>query len=276
MIGPDLVARLVEEDVPAGDLTTEALGIGRIPGVMTFSARRDMVVAGIDVVRRMMEGLDVALNVADGDHVEAGALLLEARGSASGLHLTWKASQTLMEILGGIATATADVVAAVAAVDPAVRVATTRKTVPGARRLSQLAVKAGGGIIHRTGLSETVLVFAEHRAFLAGESLAAIAARLRKAQPEKAIWIEVGTLEEALDAAAAGFDVLQLERFSPGDVARLADHVAAWPNRPRIAPTGGIHPENAALFARAGADFVVTSWPYTARPCDVAVTLGPA
>lgn len=275
MIGPDVIARLIDEDAPAGDLTTEALGIGRRPGVMRFFARQAMVVAGIDVARRLMAGLEVELEVADGDSVAAATPLLVARGTAADLHLAWKSAQTLMEILGGIASATAELVAAVTAVNPNVRVATTRKTVPGTRRLSQLAVKAGGGIVHRMGLSETVLVFAEHRVFLGPLSFADIAARLRRAQPEKAIGIEVSTLEDGIAAAEAGFDVVQLERFSPEAVATLAAHLAGGPVRPRLAPAGGIHPGNAAAYARAGADLIVTSWPYTAPPRDIQVTLMP-
>jgi molybdenum transport protein len=275
MIGSDMIAHLLDEDVAGGDVTTDALGFGHRAGEMLFKARGPMVVAGIGVSRKMMAGLDVALYAADGDRVEAGTLLLRAHGPAAELHLVWKASQTLMEVLGGIATATADVVAAARAANPAIRVATTRKTVPGARRLSQLAVRAGGGIIHRAGLGETVLVFAEHRAFLPDWSLARLAEHLRLAQPEKAIGIEVDTLDEGKAAADAGFDVIQLERFSPDDVARLAAYVAGRTPRPRLGAAGGVHPDNAGAYARAGADLIVTSWPYTAKPRDVSVTLRP-
>ena len=172
---------------------------------MTFTARHDMVLAGIEVAARMMDGLAVDLHASDGDRLPAGTPILEASGRAGELHRAWKAAQTLLEILSGIATATRAVVEAAAPVP----VATTRKTVPGARALSQLAVRAGGGILHRHGLSETILVFPEHRVFLAGESLSDIAARLRRTQPEKALTVEVGTIDEAVEAAVAGFDVVQ-------------------------------------------------------------------
>lgn len=275
MIGADMIDRLLYEDIAGGDVTTDALGFGKMPGVMRFRARGPMVLAGVDVVVRMMAGLHVTLSARDGDRLAAGALILEARGAAADLHLAWKASQTLLEVLGGIASATAEIVAATVAAGAPIPVATTRKTVPGARRLSQVAVKAGGGIVHRLGLAETVLVFAEHRAFLPDMSFSDIARRLRRTQPEKALGIEVGSFEEATTAAAAGFDVIQLERFTPDDVARLVAHIADWPVKPRLAPAGGIHPDNAGAFAKAGADLIVTSWPYTARPRDVAVELRP-
>lgn len=273
MIFASQIERLLAEDVDGGDITTEGLGICGCAGRMTFTARGDMVVAGIDVARRMMEGLDVSLHAGDGERVAAGTLLLEARGSAGDLHRAWKATQTLMEILGGIATATRALVEAATSVDPGVRVGTTRKTVPGARRLSQLAVKAGGGVLHRQGLGETVLVFAEHRAFLSDLPLDALAARLRRAQPEKSLGIEVGDIEEAVAAADAGFNVLQLEKFSPDDVRCLADRLHGRRNPPLIAAAGGINPDNVGAYVAAGAGFIVTSWPYTARPRDVSVRI---
>lgn len=269
MIGRTEIERLLAEDVPAGDLTTEALGIGDAAGEMTFSARGEMVVAGVDIAVAMMEGLSVSRQVRDGDRLAAGAPILAARGTAADLHRGWKAAQTLVEILSGIASATRAVVDAAGGVP----VATTRKTVPGARALSQLAVKAGGGILHRHGLSETILIFPEHRAFLGQESLASLAARLRRTQPEKALAIEVGSLDEAVEAATSGFDVVQLEKFSPEAVARLIGRLPPAGSRARIAAAGGIDPDNAGAYAAAGADLLVTSWPYTARPRDVAVRI---
>ena len=266
MISRADIERLLAEDVPAGDLTTDALGIGDRPGRMTFAARHDMVLAGVEIAAKMMDSLTVVRNARDGDQLFAGAPILEARGAAADLHRTWKAAQTLLEILSGIASATRAVVDAAAPVP----VATTRKTVPGARALSQLAVRAGGGILHRHGLSETILVFPEHRLFLADESLSEIAARLRRTQPEKVLAVEVDTIDEAAEAAVAGFDVVQLEKFTPEALAELVARLPAKGKRARLAAAGGIDPTNAAAYVAAGADLLVTSWPYTARPRDVA------
>ncbi|BBE71943.1 ModD protein [Oharaeibacter diazotrophicus] len=269
------VERLLAEDVPAGDLTTDALAIGAMPGRLTFAARGPTTVAGIEVAGQILGhvGATVALAVASGTTVPAGTPLLVADGQAGALHRGWKVAQTLVEVLSGIAGAARSLVDAAAAVDPAVRVACTRKTVPGTRRLSQIAVVAGGAVLHRHGLSETVLLFAEHRAFLAGEDLAALAARLRHGAPEKRLVVEVGEPGEARRAIAAGFDVIQLEKFKPDEVAAVA---AARPAHVLLAAAGGIDPSNAAAYVRAGAGLLVTSWPYTARPAEVAVTIVPA
>jgi molybdenum transport protein len=172
-----------------------------------------------------------------------------------------------------MATAARAMVDAVRAVDPNVRVACTRKAFPGGRRLSHVAVTAGGAILHRAGLSETILIFAEHRAFLRDQSLAAVMNRLRHVSPEKKIAIEVDDVEEAGEAIDAGFDILQLERFSLAEVAQVAAHARTRSVPPLIAAAGGVTAANAADYVRAGAGMIVTSAPFGAPPADVNVSI---
>jgi molybdenum transport protein len=106
-------------------------------------------------------------------------------------------SGRLFEIAGGIATTAKAIVDAARSVNPAVSVACTRKCTPGAKALSIKAIMAGGAVPHRLGLSETVLVFSQHRAFLKNEPIAAIIKRLRQQIPEKKIVVEADTLAEA-------------------------------------------------------------------------------
>jgi molybdenum transport protein len=268
---------ILAEDTPHGDLTTEALGIAARPGVMCFSARDPQVVAGIEIARELIElcGGRVETFATDGDLVAPGAELLRAEGPAEALHRAWKSAQTTMELLGGIAGAAREVVEAATVEGRRVPVACTRKTFPGVRRLQAAAIRAGGAIVHRAGLSETILVFAEHRAFLGDEPLSALVERLRAGAPEKKLVIEVATPDEAAAAAEAGFDVIQLEKFTPAAVAETAERVK--PHRPAVvlASAGGISPVNAGAHVAAGADLLVTSWPYGARPRDVQVSLRP-
>ena len=190
--------------------------------------------------------------------------------------MSWKAAQTLTEILSGIATATRALVDAVEAVNPDVKVACSRKTVPLTRQLSTMAIRAGGAVAHRLGLSETILVFAEHRVFLPGASLKELAARLRREAPEKKLGIEVATVAEAREAIEAGFEIVQLEKMQPADVSAIAGFAQSSAPRRFIAAAGGIAPGNAGDYVRAGAGLIVSSWPYTAKPADVAVTVAAA
>ncbi len=268
---------LLTEDAPGGDLTTESLGLEGRRGRIVFEARGTMTVAGVELAAAMLRrrGASVAVASRSGETIAAGAQLLSGEGDALGLHLAWKASQTLVEILSGLATSAREIVEAVEAVDPDVRVACTRKTFPGGRRLSHIAVRAGGAILHRGGLSETILVFAEHRAFLGDEAPTSIAERLRHAAPEKKLAIEVGDVLEAREAIEAGFDVIQLEKFSPEAVGEVAAFARGWGLPVLIAAAGGINAANAAAYVRAGAGLIVTSAPYSAPPRDVSVTISP-
>ncbi|MDH6263322.1 ModD protein [Bradyrhizobium sp. BR13661] len=273
--------RLLEDDVPYGDLTTEALGIGGMEGVMQFAARAPMVPALVEDAAAIIElaGCEVELFAASGAALEKGAPILQARGPAAGLLRSWKVAQTLIEIWSGVASETRAIVDAARAVAPDIPIACTRKNVPGTKRYAVAAVKAGGAVMHRLGLSETVLVFPEHRAFFNDQPLFQAVERLRRAAPEKKLVIEVKTADAALAAAVAGFDVIQAEKFSPAEIAALVKRVAMMAyarERPIIAAAGGVNAANAAAYAEAGADILVTSSPYLAKPKDVEVKIAAA
>jgi molybdenum transport protein len=274
-IPDDELRQWLAEDVPYGDLTTHALGIGNHHGRITFEARQAMVAACSEEAGRIMAlaGADVIECVPSGTALQTGGLLLAAQGPAAALHAGWKVSQTLLETAGGIAAAAQAIVAAAQRVNPEVVVACTRKSVPVTRALSIKAILSGGAVPHRLGLSETILVFAQHRAFTDGASFSAIIDRLRRRVPEKKIVVEADTLAEAVEIVDTGTDVVQLDKASPGDVAALRRHCETRAPRPLIAAAGGINAANAADYARAGADVIVTSAPYTARPLDVKVTM---
>lgn len=247
-----LIESLLAEDVPGEDLTTTALGIGIFQARMEFKARGAMTVAGTGIAAALIRqaGGAASITVRDGERAEAGALLLRAQGSSAALHMSWKAAQTLTEILSGIATAARATVDAVEAVDPKIRVACTRKTFPGGRHLSLLAIRAGGAIPHRLGLSETILVFAEHRAFLSGMSFRAILERLRHEAPEKKLGIEVATVGDAREAVEAGFDIIQLEKMTPADTAEIAGFAKTSSSKVLLAAAGGISPANAGAYVK--------------------------
>jgi molybdenum transport protein len=272
---------LLADDVPYGDLTTDALGIGAAAGVMRFSARDQMVLALAEDAAALIElaGCRVELFAATGTVLDKGAPILCAYGPASALLRSWKVAQTLIEIWSGVATDADAIVRAARTVAPNIPVACTRKNVPGTKRFAVAAVKAGGAVMHRLGLSETVLLFPEHQAFLGHTPLADVAERLRRAAPEKRLVVEVTTQDQAVAAAVAGFDVIQAEKFPPAEIAALVGRMTALASvraRPIIAAAGGINAANAAAYAEAGADVLVTSAPYLARPRDVQVRITPA
>lgn len=278
MISDAELDRCLAEDVPYGDLTTHALGIGAVPGRMEFRARAAMVVAaGAEAARLIARsGATVSGVLFDGRAAEAGDVLLVAEGPAAALLQSWKVAQTLMEAASGMASGARAIVDAARAVRPDVVVACTRKAFPGTRALAVKAILAGGAVPHRLGLSETILVFPEHRAFLGGESLAQALARLRQTCPERKLVVEVTSAEEAEGAALAGADVVQLEKFPPAAVAQVVARLGDVAPAAKVAAAGGVNAANAAAYAAAGAHILVTSAPYLAPPRDVAVRIGPA
>jgi len=272
-LSDDILLRLLTEDVPHGDMTTHGLGIAAQPGCMTFAARAQMVVCCVEEAARLVElaGGAVEMHARSGDWLEPGAAILTAQGPAEALLAVWKVAQTLVEATAGIATATRRLVEAATAAGGAA-VACTRKTFPGAKAPSLKAVLAGGGVPHRLGLSDSLLIFPEHRVFLVG-ALAGHIARLKASSPEKKVVAEAASLEDAVQLAQDGVDILQLEKFSPDAVAEVTRHLADLVHPPLLEVAGGINADNAAAYVRAGARVLVTSSPYWAKPADVQVRI---
>jgi molybdenum transport protein len=278
MLDDGELERILAEDVRYGDLTTASLNIGDLPGTISFAARSAMTVCGAEEAARMLvrAGCRCRAAMKRGSQAEAGALLLEGEGSAAALHRVWKSAQTLIEYASGIAGAAARIVAAADSArnsaEPGPAVVCSRKNFPGTRAVAAMAITAGGASAHRLGLSETLLVFAEHRVFLQGE-LALHLARVKCRHPEKKLVVEVTGIEEGLAAARAGADIIQLEKFSLEQTAAFVAEARRLQRPPLVAAAGGINGSNAAAYAATGIDILVTSAPYFAAPAEVKVTI---
>lgn len=269
-----LADALLDEDAPHGDLTTRLLGIGDVPAHMVFRMRGPGCVCGTELALALLQraGADGRVRARSGVRVEAGDVVLEAAGAAGALHAAWKVAQTGMEYLSGIARATAVIVDAARAVAPDIAIVTTRKTFPGSKRLMIQAIQAGGADPHRLGLSETLLVFPEHRAFLDPAECGWLQT-LKAREPERKVVAEVADLDGARALLDAGADVLQLEKMAPDGVAAVMALARGRTPAPLVIAAGGIDEGNAGAYAATGCAVLVTSAPYFARPSDVKVTL---
>ncbi|GAB6041274.1 ModD protein [Endothiovibrio diazotrophicus] len=261
--------RLLHEDAPYGDLTTSALTIGERLGRITFHVRDPMVICGVEEATRLftLAGAVAERHASSGERAASGTPLLSARGPASGLFRVWKVAQALIESASGVASAAREIVERA----EGKVVACTRKHFPGIKPMMVKAVRAGGATMHRLGLSESVMVTAEHRAFLDAGELSGYTATLRHAQPEKRCLVEVDTAEAALALIGEGCEAIQLEKLRPEQVAVVVAAARARAQATVVAAAGGIHAGNAADYAAAGADVLVTSAPYFAKPRDVQV-----
>jgi molybdenum transport protein len=270
---------LLAEDVPYGDLTTASLGITDQRARITFSTReRPLVVSCTEEAVRLcgLYGLEIDGFVKSGSLVPPKSVFLEARGEAAQCHRIWKSVQKLLDYASGIATYTREAVLLARSINPDIVIATTRKTTPFTKKIAIKAVESGGGVAHRLGLSESILIFDYHRVFFpAEEAFAKALNKTKKANPEKKIVIEACDIAEALKFARMGADILQLEKFP---LTKLADAVrilrADYPHMTLIA-TGGISAKNIAEYAGTGVDMIVTSSPYGAQPADLKVRIEP-
>jgi molybdenum transport protein len=265
---------LLVEDVPFGDLTTDQLGIGDRPAGLVFNARSSMTVCGTEEAARLFHLAGASAKVVAPSGTATDGLLLTAEGDAATLHRVWKVAQVLVELYSGVASGTAAIVKNLRDAGFDTPLACTRKHFPGTKSMAVKAVRSGGAYMHRLGLSETLLLFHEHRLFL-DESAADTVARLRQSLPERGLVVEVSDEAEALVWAEAGAPVLQLERFNPDQVRDLKAKLAGNRLTPIIAIAGGVNAGNAVDFAKAGAGLLVSSAPYYAAPKDVKVVFRP-
>jgi molybdenum transport protein len=272
---PDrFLEELLEEDLPLDDLTSRALNLENTPGQVKAAAREEQVAANVEAAARLfaLAGAQTEIAAPSGRLVQPGELILTAKGPAGGLHAVYKTAQNILEYSGGIASRCALLKSLAGRVNPRAEILVTRKHFPGTKRLSLSAALAGGASIHRTGLSDSILIFDQHREFTGGcQGLAELLPAAVHRYPEKLIAAEAATPQEAEFLARAGAGIIQCEKFSPQDLAAAVPRLRAINPQIRIVAAGGINSTTVSALAASGADGLVTSWPYYAKPLDVSM-----
>jgi nicotinate-nucleotide pyrophosphorylase (carboxylating) len=187
---------------------------------------------------------------ADGDRVAAGDAALTVRAPVRGLLTAERTALNLLCHLSGVATATAAWVAAVAGTGAAIR--DTRKTLPGLRLLEKYAVRCGGGVNHRLGLGDAVLIKDNHVA--AAGSVGAALAAARSLAPELPCEVEVDSLAQLDEVLALGAELVLLDNFSLADTREAVRRRGAAPTL--LESSGGLVLANAREYASAGVDYL--------------------
>ncbi|WP_337059362.1 carboxylating nicotinate-nucleotide diphosphorylase [Kineococcus sp. G2] len=259
-----VVAAALAEDAPWGDVTSEALlppGAvahaelrAREPGVLAGTA---CALAAFEQAAALSGGALLRCEFsADGTRFATGDVLGRASGTARGVLRAERVALNLLQHLSGIATGTAEFVAAVAGTGA--RIVDTRKTTPGLRSLERAAVRAGGGRNHRWSLSDAVLVKDNHLAVLLAEGVDVTTAlrRVRERVPHTtAVEVEVDRLDQLDAVLAADVDVVLLDNFSLPDLAEGVRRVRAA-SRALVEASGGVRLDTVAAIARTGVDLV--------------------
>ena len=244
----------LREDVGSGDITSRSTVPAEERGVARIAAKQTLTVAGLQVAAEIMKIVDrdtqFTAPVSDGATAHPGTLLAEIRGAARSLLTAERTALNFLQRMSGIATLTRQYVDRIHGTRA--RIVDTRKTVPGLRVLDKYAVSCGGGMNHRTGLFDGVLIKNNHLAFHSSPAHAIRAARRHLGHLVK-IEVEVHFVDELLDVIGAGADVVLLDNFTP-EQTRQAVELAA--GRVPLESSGGITLDNVRNYAEAGVDYI--------------------
>jgi nicotinate-nucleotide pyrophosphorylase (carboxylating) len=274
----DRVRRLaksaLDEDLGAGDATSEATvpESARARGVLL--ARQELVLAGLDVARAVFEVLEPAVRFQaegkEGDRFFPDTVVATVEGRARALLSAERVALNFLQRLSGIATLTRRFVDAVAGTRASIR--DTRKTTPLLRFLEKHAVEVGGGVAHRGGLDAGILVKDNH-VRLAG-SVRQATLRAVAGAGALSVEVEVDALGQVEEAIEAGAQMVLLDNFTPEEVGQA---VALVRGRVPLEASGGIRLDNVRAFAESGVDYIaVGALTHSAPAADISLEIEPA
>jgi nicotinate-nucleotide pyrophosphorylase (carboxylating) len=268
----DAVSRALAEDVGSGDITTEATVPAGERARALITQKAPGVVFGLELAESVFRALDPAMSferlVEEGTWREGGPAL-EIEGSARAILTGERTALNFLQRLSGIATLTARCVEAVAGTEA--RILDTRKTTPGLRRLEKAAVAAGGGVNHRMGLYDAVLIKENHAAIAGG--VAEAVRRVRSANVEEPLEVECRDLDEVDQALLAGARRILLDNMSSTELRAAVDRVAG---RAELEASGGVTLEALPEIARTGVHFIsVGALTHSAAALDLSLILEP-
>jgi nicotinate-nucleotide pyrophosphorylase (carboxylating) len=267
----DVVRRALAEDLGrAGDLTTEAIVDPAALARASVVARGAGRIAGLEAALHAFVLLDAGMMLerlaSDGDEVAADTPLARLTGKARALLTAERTALNLLGRLCGIATATQDLVRRIEGTKA--RVADTRKTTPLLRALEKYAVRCGGGVNHRFGLDDAVLIKDNHLA-VAGSVRAAVEKARSHVGHLVRIEVEVDTLAQLEEALAVGVEAVLLDNMDVATLRRAVERVAG---RAITEASGGVRPETIRAIAETGVDLISVGWlTHSAPALDVAL-----
>ena len=269
----ELVRRALAEDFGWGDVTTEAIVDRKQKARGVITAKSSCVLAGLDVAgeafRQMDPAAQITVNRLDGTRCERGTEVAEVRGLAAALLTAERTALNFLQRLSGIATLTRQFVDAAGG---RIVVLDTRKTTPILRALEKYAVRAGGGVNHRSGLDDGILIKDNHIRLAGGVGNAVT--RMRKTNREMPTEVEAQSLAEVDEALLAGAEIVLLDNLSTADI---IEAVKRCSGRARTEISGGVTLQRMGELAATGADYVsVGALTHSAPAADISFEIEPA
>jgi nicotinate-nucleotide pyrophosphorylase (carboxylating) len=271
----DPIAAALKEDIGQGDITTDFFVPDTLHATGRIIAREKAVVAGTGAAAEVFRQVDLSIDTQiirrDGDEVVSGDAIIEVCGLARSILSAERVALNFLQRLCGIATLTRQFVDAVG--NHTAKILDTRKTTPGLRALEKAAVVAGGGVNHRFGLYDMVLVKDNHLTTFGGlSSLADRIRQLREERPNIRIEVEADDLEQARAfVEIKGIDVILLDNMTP---AQIREAVALRKDNVQFEASGGITLKNVKRVAATGVDCIsIGSLTNAARAIDIGLEM---
>jgi nicotinate-nucleotide pyrophosphorylase (carboxylating) len=282
-----LLSQALAEDLgDLGDITSIATIPCTAVGAARLVARSSGVLAGLPVVERVVDEFELREGwqplMADGDRLEPGSLIARIRGPMRSLLGMERTALNFLQRLSGIATLTAQFVAAVAGTRAGIL--DTRKTTPGWRALEKYAVRCGGGRNHRFGLFDAVLIKDNHLAWLQAAAgpgglepiAAALAAARAHTPPGTTIEIEIDSLDQLEHALACGPDIILIDNLGPELVSEAVYHRDIRAPQVLLEASGGVNLSTVSALARTGVDRIsIGALTHSAPALDIALDFEP-
>ncbi|MGC9136038.1 carboxylating nicotinate-nucleotide diphosphorylase [Caldivirga sp.] len=269
-----LLLNLVKEDAPLGDVTTEAI-IGDVEVKAVLMAKESGYACCILDLAEALKVLGLNANALkhDGEYFNPGEPLMVLSGNAKVILVIERSLLNVLSILLGVVKTTREIVEMVHRVNPRVKVAATRKTIPCLRPLIKKAVAVGGADTHRLSLSDAVLIKDNHIAIIGNVEEAVKMAKGKVTFMHK-IEVEVSNAEDAVKAIKAGVDAVLVDNVTPAQLKQIIGALEALGLREKaiIEVSGGITPDNINEYAKANPDVISTSYiTMKAKPVDISL-----
>ena len=270
----------LKEDLGYGDITTDSLVQPSVEGVANVVCNEPAVIAGLRESIALFEimGCKGKTSIKDGDRVKTGSEILKASGPAGSLLKVERTVLNLLCHMSGIATITSELVQlAEKKQTRPVRIACTRKTLPGLRYFEKRAVTLGGGDTHRLRLDDEVLIKDNHLA-IGGSITECVKEARSRVSFTKKIEVEATRSSDAVEAAKAGADIVLLDNMKPIEVEKTLALLREQNLRENILveASGGITRENLAAYLKTDVDIIsVGMMTHSARSIDMSMDIHP-
>ena len=273
-----IIELALDEDLSHGDVTSEALIPPELHGKASILVKAKGVLAGNEVAKGVFLKVDPSLKfevlIKDGTKVKPGDIIASVSGRLISILKAERLALNFLQRLSGIASQTAQYVAKTRGL--AANITDTRKTTPGLRLLEKYAVRMGGGQNHRFHLGDGILIKDNHLAALRalGMSLKDIVFKAKRNAPRGLkVEVEVTNVQEALEAAQAGADIIMLDNMNPDEMRRV---MSLMPSQVKTEASGGITLINVRAAAMAGEDIIsIGALTHSSKALDISLELEP-